>query len=313
MNYLSIPGQKPPVVELKATVKGRYKMEAVREDGTRRLLAGWFDNLVTNNGLDLLATNANWAVNCLVGSGNTAPTNSDTTLVSFVAATNATPVGDTSSVQSSPPYFGTSTRTYRFAIGVATGNLSEVGIGPNNTNSSLFSRALILDGGGSPTTITVLSSEALDVTYQLQQYVPTVDVTGTVTINAVSYAYTARAAQATGSTWAIAFTGDTAGINAGITVYNGTIGAVTALPSGSSASSGAVVVGSYTSGTKHIDSTVSFSLTQGNVSSGISAVAFNCGVGRLSMGAYQVGFTPSLPKDSSHTMTLVFRQSWDRH
>lgn len=291
-------------------VKGRYKMEAIRPDGSKRLLADWFDNLITNQGLDNLG-NGSVINDCLVGSGNTAPSNTDTTLVTFVAATS-TITTSSSSVQPSSPYFGTTTKTFRFAAGVATGNLSEVGVGPNSSNTALFSRALILDGGGSPTTITVLSSEALDVTYQLQQYVPTADVTGSVTINAVSYAYTARAADATTAAWEFDF-GDAAGF-AACTSYNGTIGAVTGEPSGTSAGGlGVNSQGSYTNGTKHLDSTFVFGLIDGNLSGGISAVLLVAGRSRSSMGRYQIGFSPSLPKDSSHTMTLVFRHTWDRH
>lgn len=311
MNYLSTGCATKVELPFTTKVRGRYKIEAVKPDGSKRLLADWFSNLITDNGLNLLGTGGGIGNFCLVGSGNTAPSNSDTTLVTFVASTSTIATQSTSS-QPSAPYFGTTTKTYRFAIGVATGNLSEVGLGPNSTNTSLFSRALILDGGGSPTTITVLSSEALDVTYQLQQFVPTADVTGSVTINAVSYAYTARAANSTNATWQLDFS-DAGGFTA-IAAFNGTIGAVTGSPSGSAGSSlSPSSQSSYTAGTKRIDSTFSFGLTDGNLAGGVSAVLLTAGRSRGQMGQYQVGFTPALPKDSSHTMTLVFRHSWDRH
>ena len=53
-------------------------------------------------------------------------------------------------------------------------------------------RALILDGGGSPTTLTILSDETLDVTYTIRVYPPTTDVTGSITLDGVSYGYTIR-------------------------------------------------------------------------------------------------------------------------
>lgn len=311
MNYLGTPKNTKVEIPFTCKVRGRYKMEAVKADGSRRLLADWFDNLVTNNGLDLIGSGGGFINFCLVGSGNTAPTNADTALVSFVAATGSP--SNSSTIQPSTPFFSTLTMVFRFAIGVATGNLSEVGTGPNSSNSSLFSRALILDGGGSPTTITVLSSEALDVTYQIQQYVPLTDVTGSVTVSGVSYAYTARASIATnGGVWVLN-PSDSGGF-ADIQVFNGAIGAITAGPSGASASTiNATSQGSYSAGQKHIDSTFNFGLADGNVSGGIGAVQLVAGRVRGTMGAYQVGFTPSLPKDGSHTMTLVFRHSWDRH
>lgn len=291
-------------------LKGRYKIEAVDGlTGKRRLLADWFDNLITDSGLNTIGTTINFLGSCFVGSGNTAPANSDTSLVSLVGSTTA--VTTTSSTNTgSSPYIGTMTKTYRFAIGVATGNLSEVGAGP--TATTLFSRALILDGGGSPTTITVLSSEALDVTYQLQQYVPLVDVTGTVVISGTSYAYTLRAANATSTfRWAMNSNGDQGGPEA-LTVFNGAIGAITSAPSGTSASGGSAAPQAYSAGTHQKDTIFSMGLTDGNVSGGISALEFLCGT-VASMGDFQVGLSPAIPKDASHTLTLTLRHSWARH
>lgn len=309
LHYLgSSPKPQHPRISIKSTFKGRYKIEAIALDGTRRLLADWFDNLITNNGLDCIGNNPNWNNGCYVGSGNTAPANSDTALVSLIGSTtNRT--ANTQSAQSSPPYFGTETLTFRFAIGTATGNLSEVGLG--STATTLFSRALILDSLGSPTTITVLSSEALDVTYQLQQYVPTADVTGTVTIGAVNYAYTVRAAEATTSNSWAPFSGQ-GGLET-MVVTNGAIGAITADPSGSQAPCGSVSVASYTNGNYYVDSTASFGLTDGNVSGGVSAMLLTMGNPYACFGKFQVGVSPSIPKDGTKTMTLTFRHSWNRH
>lgn len=297
-------------IQIPVKVRGRFKIEAVKADGSRRLLADWFDNLVTDTGLNLIGTSTSWLTNCFVGSGNTAPANSDTSLVSLVA-TAANVTNTSAAAAGSSPYFGTRSKTFRFAIGTATGNLSEIGVGPAST--TLFSRALILDGLGAPTTITVLSTEALDVTYQFQQYVPLTDVTGTVSINAVSYAYTVRAASATSANnWAPNTNGEQAGISF-CNVFNGAIGAITATPAGSSASNGGIVNAAYSAGSHQRDATISFGLTDGNVAGGITAALLNFGASFGTLGQFQVGFTPAIPKDSSHTMTLTFRQSWARH
>lgn len=289
---------------------GWFKLEAVRADGSRRLLADWFPNLIVNAGLDAIGNNATWLSQCFVGSGNNAPANTDTSLQTLVASTSSINV-NTQGNSGSSPWFGTTTNTYRFAIGVATGNLAEVGVGTDATH--IFSRALILDGGGSPTTITVLSSEALDVTYQLQNNSPTADVTGSITIAAVSYAYTVRAANANGTTqWAVGSHGDQGGLG-GITptVFNGAIGAVTGQPSGTSAT-GAGANSAYSNGNHFTDALISFSLVQGNVSGGVAALLFSLGQGGSSLGEMQIGFVPSIPKDGSHTMTLGVRHTWAR-
>ena len=147
---------------------GWFKIEATRPDGTRRVLADWFPNLILNGGLDRMGANPDYLSWCQVGSGSTAPVAAQTALVNRIAGTS-TQQNNVSGAQASAPYYGWYRRTYRFAQGVAAGNLSEVGVGWA-TSGSLFSRALILDGGGSPTTITVLSDEVLDVTYELRRY-----------------------------------------------------------------------------------------------------------------------------------------------
>lgn len=300
------------VIPLKTGVKGHFKLEAVDSlTGNRRFLAE-FDNLVTNQGLDRMANNADWLTFCSVGSGNTAPAFTDTGLVSFVASTASITTRNNGNSGSSP-WFAFATLTYRFAIGTATGNLSEIGIGWSNTNGSLFSRALILDGSGNPTTITILSSEALDATYTMQLYAPLVDVTGSVTINGVATAYTFRAATANGNGWTGQYSvGDQFGFNS-LTVYNGSIGSITSSPSGSNASYGSSAVQSYTPGSFQLDTIFSWGLIDGNVSGGITAVQLTGGRSRGAMGSFQVGFSPAVPKDATKTMTMTFRQSWARH
>ena len=45
-------------------VEGWYKFEAVRPDGTKRLLADWFPNLITDAGLERMAGNGDWMRYC---------------------------------------------------------------------------------------------------------------------------------------------------------------------------------------------------------------------------------------------------------
>lgn len=140
-----------PILELHTEVEGWFKFEAISEDGTRRVLADWFPNLITDQGLNQMGTLATWLNACQVGSGSTVPAVSDTQLVTRVAGTT-TIQSTVQGIQSTPPYYASRTRTYRFAAGVATGTLSEVGVGTTATVGNLYSRALILDGAGNPTT-----------------------------------------------------------------------------------------------------------------------------------------------------------------
>ena len=304
-----IPKHRDIIVPVRhhTRVAGFYKLEAVDIRGRRRLLADWFPNLITTNGGNLLGSGGSYFSYCSVGSGNTAPTLADTQLQTLVATTgtiNSTTYG----AQSGSPYYGTTTLQYAFAIGAAAGNLSEVGVGSGATGLSLFSRALILDGGGSPTTITVLSSEALYVTYQLNHYVPLTDVTGTVVIAGVSYAYTLRAANATTANWAIQ-NADPPGILQA-TVYNGSLGTITGSPSGTSSNATSITNNSYSTGSFSLSGTATWGLTDGNLSGGVTAAAVQFGAIHNSRGEYQVSFSPDIPKDSSHVLTLTFSNSW---
>lgn len=131
----------------------------------------WFNNLVLDSGLNAMgnpATN-NLISHICVGSGNSAPNISQTVLDNPVARTNIVngndQVGANTSVM---PYFYYCRRNFRFNVGAAAGNLSEIGLG--DYLGSLFNRTLIKDSGGNPTTITVLSDEILDVLVELRVY-----------------------------------------------------------------------------------------------------------------------------------------------
>lgn len=304
-------------IALTTRLKGRYKIEAVDSKGRKRLLADWFENLILNNGLDMLGTAATEFAYCSVGTGNTAPASTQTALVTWLAS-SSTVLSHTNTNNNTgggtPQYYGQTTITWNFAAGVATGTLAEVGVGASNTGTNLFSRALILDSSGNPTTITVLSTESLQVTYQLQSWAPTADVTGSQTVNGTSYAYTFRGSfvGSNGYGWSgLNYTGDYSNL-AAVVVYNGAIGAATAGPAGSTAGFGSIAAQSYTSGNYYRNFVVSWGAGDGNLTGGISAISMSFG-NVSSMGTFQVGFSPALPKSSSNTMTLTFRHNWAVH
>jgi hypothetical protein len=174
---------------------------------------------------------------------------------------------------------------------------------------------LILDGGGSPTTITVLSSEALYVTYQLNQFVPLTDVTGSITLNGVNYSYTLRAANATTASWWAPQNGDLGGlfVSTGGTVnlWNGSIGVITGSPTGANAGDSSITNNSYSMGSYTMSGTANWGLTSGNLSGGATAVSFAWG-SNGSRGIYQLGFGAAVPKTSSFTLALSFSMTWAR-
>lgn len=185
-----------PLFNAQARMAGRYKLVVRKTDGTVARETPWFDNLITNNGLDLIWTSSSIAFGIkdlnpygFVGTGSSTPAYTDTTLQSYLATGNLAAVTATTYVAGPPPYW-TCTGNYRFGTGVAAGNLSEVGVGW--ATNRLFSRSLIKDSFGNPTTITVLPDEVLDVFYEFRVYPPTTDTTFTVVLNGVGVSVNAR-------------------------------------------------------------------------------------------------------------------------
>lgn len=300
---------KNPNIEIHQEVglSGHFTIYAESKARGRRKLAE-FNNLILDIGLDRLGvTSAQCAAYCRVGSGTTTPATSQTALVSQVAAVSNL-ISSLDTYYAGPPPYIESVLKYRFNEGTATGTLAEVGVGWASTGSTLFCRARILDTGGNPTTITVLSDEALDVEYRFRLYPPTTDVTGSVTIASVSYSYTLRAGLTNTSTWSPQTLLNGGFGNGSCIATNGSIGSITGSPSGSTAAgSGSAAV--YTNGNYYRDATFTWGLTSGNFSSpaGISAIAWSRN------GTYfQVGFATAIPKDGTKVFTFTVRNSWAR-
>ncbi|HOW46178.1 MAG TPA: hypothetical protein P5305_08830 [Rubrivivax sp.] len=297
---------RPAVLTLGGSVSGHFKMEAVRPDGSRRFLAE-FDNLITDIGLERWGTGAiiGW---CRAGSGSTEPSVGDTSLAIPVAATNNT-VFNAYGAQASAPYFGWYTTTYRFATGAAAGNISEVGIGWESTGSTLWSRALVLDGEGEPTTVTVLSDEVLDVTYTLRLYPPLTDTTFALTMSGVEYTVTARAAYVTGVNAWCPYPLSQIGANPSHypIVYAGTLGAITSTPSGTANNGPLIGSPQAYSATSHQRDILHFwDLLYGNIGDVTSVVLPS------SLGVYQFQFSPTFNKIGTKQLSLTLRVSWAR-
>lgn len=306
-------------------VRGLLRVRLLREDGSVRVDSGWFPNLITDAGLDMFGGvyPAGYAMSsipvapyqCAVGTGNTAPAYKDTALVSEVGhSTGLNPPVSSSpkynaGYNSASPAYLYATGVFVFALGAIVGNLAEIGTGATTTATPstlyLFSRALIVDGGGSPTTISVTSADQLEVTYQLRLYVDLTDAPYSITISGVNYTgVVRRASLGTASEQVVTSLPTTIGAN----VYNGTIGSVTGSPSGSSAflNSGSI---SYTAGTYFASYTFSFGTGDGNLAGGISAMQVQISP----FGYWQLSFSPAIAKDNTKTLTLTYNISWARY
>lgn len=303
-------------MRLHSKVAGYYKVERVINAGSaleyKIPLTGWFPNLILDTGLDRLAyTNNGLYYWCKVGSGSSTPEETDLDL-------DAT-LGSTSTIQSysygnsaAPDYYKYATMVFRFAAGVGTGNISELGVGWGMASGELFSRALVLDALGNPTSITKIVDEVLDVTYQFRLYPDLTDFTGGFTLTGGkggSYTYTGRAANV--NTTFVNYFGYPYPLlgttTLYMTAYNGTLGALTYMPSGTTGSPVNNTITAYVPGSYAVYGSSTFSLDRGNLSGGISCITIG-----TTQCNWQMQFNTPILKTASDTLTLNAKITWGR-
>lgn len=181
---------------MKAEMTGRYKL--VTKGATRgEIDHGWSDNAILDSGIArLLGVDGDVITHIQVGTSSTAvdPVN-DKGLKNWLVGTGNTAVDSGKSFGwNNSEGFGWTRLTRQFGEGVAAGIIAEVGAGWAANGDTLFSRALITDGAGNPTTITVLSDEYLTVIYELRRFwvlpephVMTYDDDGVIQETTISY------------------------------------------------------------------------------------------------------------------------------
>lgn len=307
----------PNKIPFNVAMAGRYMLEAVNsKTGERRQLTDWFENLITDLGLNRAGAGNSVDAYCYVGTGSTAPTNADTQMQAQIASSNTTQAEVAGNLTSSP-YYAWNRKTYRFAQGAAAGNLSEVGIGwASSSAAAIFSRSLIKDTNGNPTTVTVLADEYLDVTYELRIYPPLTDATFNVVISGVTYGVTCRPASVTNSSYWTVGRFLTNGVRLYqvsyvARAYTGSLGAITAFPSGLISPSGeesSYSNGAYSDNTFYRTGAVTWGLNSGNNAAGIKSVHI-----MTSIGTFQMEFDTALPKDANKILTLNTKVNFSRY
>lgn len=306
---------------MKIGIAGYYRVQIFTRDHNCRFDSGWCHNLITDQGLDALAQQSDVMTHYTVGTSSNVPLVTDTWVYQFVATTSTT-VSNIKGVAGTgtggDPYYGYRRQTKRFDFGTATGNLSELVVGWSATTGTAFMRELIRDGVGNPTTITVLSDEYLEVTYELRYYVPNGDFTGVCTIDSDAYNYTMRAASCTSTVWWADSIGLLFTYNAAFTsyheAYTGSIGGITTVPSGNSGTgTQSISVNTYNPGDLYRDFTMTASSSQWNVSGGvIRSLVMGCTGNRWQCEYSKVSDGTGIVKNSGITLTVGYRISWDR-
>jgi hypothetical protein len=339
---------------LKMGVRGQYKLQVrkgVWDEAAGRLMPGeivretpWCKNVITATGLNFFLNRTSVSGNsvfmhCVVGTGNTAPAIGDSTLATYRNVYSIVQSYAMTRNSTTPPYWNKHSIVYRFDAGAASGNIAEAGlvfstsssIASINGSTAVSSRALIVDGGGSPTTVAVAADEFLDVTYELFWYLPT-EASGnfnqTIDGAVVSTAYVLRPLnidQVTGPWHEMNFVQGTIGGSNGYCamspIYpyagNGSASVSSMVSAGaistvtgdtitgtlnSTMMASSVSAAAYTSGTYYRDFTYNWDLNKGNVSISALQVHHN-------WGAWQMSLSPAVPKTNTKTYSFTIRIS----
>lgn len=304
-----VPDPAAPIAVLEIPGSRRILSEALGPDEK--------PNKLLTAGLNVLATQSGWMDDCQVGSGLSQPLKSQTGLETWVAGTS-TIQNDTSGAQATRPYFGWRRRTYRFAEGVAAGNLSEVGVGWATTaGANLICRHRTVNAQNQETTITVLSTEWLDVTYELRYYPPLVDVAGTVTLDGTVYDTITRASQVTSSSiWGDrigSLMGQYSNSSSDWNAWTGEPGDITQAPNGTSAAcdNANQTNEAYSNNSFEIVMVCNTGPTGWNLGGGFRTLRISTTAGNFQtrFGA-QGGGDGTVPKDSNYTMQMKWTLSW---
>jgi hypothetical protein len=154
-----------------------------------------------------------------------------------------------------------------------------------------------------------LSDELLDVTYELRYYAPTSDVLGPQgNFGGTLYDTTTRAAVTTDSAWS-----SNIGLQMGVVddsawSYTGSLGAVTASPSGvaEQALAASYTDATYSNNSLNRDFSVNVGVTEWNTTTKSVRISCTGGVLQCEFDNTGVGIT----KTSSQTMSMTFNVAW---
>jgi hypothetical protein len=316
--HLYIPRQfnevtlAPPPVRL----SGKFDLELVRPGSTIVAAHCSTGNLITDAGLNGLATNSLYQlVDYIgVGTGTTDPTNSQTSLVAQLARTSND--GGFADVKTTASAYHECTlqKTRVFTTAEANGVIGEVGCFNAPSGGVMWSRARIKDSGGTPTTITKTSDYELRVTYTLKFYMPSVDAVYTALVNGASQNVTTRSARLSSggvgylngeSVWQANMN---AGGQAQLACFAGAMGAETDTPSGTQYNATSYLLDSYVSGSFKRTALCEWNASTANV----TVLSFYNYAANNFTWWFQHQLTTGVAKTSLYKLVVTHQMAWDR-
>ena len=288
-------------------------------------------NLITNSGMEMLASSDRFPSFLRVGAGSAEPRPTDTALASQLASKSGAVTN--AQGQNVEEGYAFMRAQWLFPEGAVVGNVSELGIASNASSGPLFNRALIRDVNGQPTSITVLSDEQLRVVWEYRVYWPKTDSVVKVVNEAdESEVYTCTARPIFAGSWFVgnANTGFFYGRSAGMSRSTG---------NSSTGGKGTYIPGPYAlrepdgvhqsirgvigpnlsraeGGQGYVVHRASLALNEANDAQGIGGVIL-CYGGTTNHSNqmkqyFQIKFDPPIPKTAKHKLEIDVKLSWSR-
>lgn len=309
---------------------GRFRVVVSKDAKCKQVVkdTGFFDNLITNTGMNRMGTvttdtnntEGNFDLLCgrfVVGSGSAEPQFTDTALQNHVAFASRSPNRSDESSNYERGWYEI-TVWHQFTQGQAAGNLSEIGIQKTSASGPLWSRALILDGQGNPTTITVRPDDFLTCYYTLRIMIPKEDAVFNINVDygedgIVPTTVTGRPLETNSSSastgWGLKSASTSSSGGASMQFYTGGLAAPTSTrPLGST-------IGSITwnfANVPYVTGSFERYVTRTNgLNEHNSQTLRTARLGAL-MGIWQIEFNPPLQKNNTQTMDVTFGYSWAR-
>lgn len=302
---------------------GEVRFVVKRDDGSVREDTGFQKNLILNQGLDFFGGNYESFMfdKCVIGSGNSTPTITQTQLDAFLmikSREGEKNIGYDYIPDGSGIYKTNRVVKYVFR-GLNNVNVSEVGLASLGSSSSdyyLCTRALIKDSSGTPTTITVLDGEILEIYYKVWQVFSTTDTNYVVNMldgkgGTVPYNVKVRLAKVGTSEFDSLMTFLSSGYGGSTSTHTGDLGAITGSPTGQIFSEKRNNPSAYIPLSFKRVLNYTFTPTESNGS--IRTVVFPS-----SMGVYQFRFgsvanDSPIPKSALQSLSFPIEFSWGRY
>lgn len=306
---------------------GEFRCVVKRADGSTKIDTGYQKNLILNQGLDFFGggNGDDMMAYCVIGSGNSTPTVTQTTLDSIIKqATITAPTYkyDYNQIIDGNLYKPNKVGKYSFT-NIDNVNVSELGLASrydSNTSYHLCTRALIKDSNGNPTTITVLSGEQLDIYYKLWCVIDISDTTGVVNVSdgiggMVPYNYVVRASDVGYSIEASGKIGRvlTLYLSDKISTYSGDLATIQNRPSNQlgavTPTNPTYILGSYKYKATAVFGT---SVSNGNIRT-ITFAGINSSYMPFQIRFGSVANDSPITKTNTQTLTIPFEISWGRY